>query len=70
MLDGVLCEELYKNIGNNKAEIIQTRYLNRNDVKYLAGSDILHSIKNESSEISVSLHIYLPPNFKASFFNI
>jgi predicted metal-dependent enzyme (double-stranded beta helix superfamily) len=70
ILDGTLDEELYKNIGNNQAQLIQQKTLQTNDINYKIGSTILHRIKNPSNNIVVSIHIYRPPNFKSRFFNI
>jgi len=68
MLDGYLIEDIYENIGYQKAKFINSNLINKNDINYKESNFILHQIKNISSHNAVSLHIYLPPNFKYSIF--
>jgi len=58
ILYGSLTEEKY----DNGLKLIQTNLLNRDKVSYIEGNKILHKIINQN-KISVSLHIYSPPNF-------
>lgn len=65
VLKGKLIEQSYcKN--ENKIKFVKEIHCCTNDVSYQEGSNGLHNIINEDS-ISVSLHIYSPPNYKINF---
>ena len=70
ILSGLLEETTFQNIGNSQVKFLETKLLSVNDINFRAGNDIVHRIKNTTMERVVSLHVYLPPNFKSSFFNI
>jgi len=65
ILSGELDEYIYSNL-NNELSFIDNKKLLPNDINFKVGTNIVHKIK--SLNISSSLHIYLPPNFKANFF--
>ena len=65
VLDGALEETKF----NNTLDVLDTNYLNLNQVSYLDDSIGYHKIKNPKNTNSVSLHIYSPPNHKTQYFN-
>lgn len=67
VLRGKLKEDVYENNeNNNNIKMLKTNYLNVNDIGYKCGNIILHKIT--AKEYSVSLHIYMPPNFIQSIY--
>ena len=63
ILYGSLTEEKY----DDDLRLIQTNLFNLNSVSYIEGNKILHKIINQN-KISVSLHIYSPPNFRTIYY--
>jgi predicted metal-dependent enzyme (double-stranded beta helix superfamily) len=70
---GCIYKVLYGNVTeylfnpNNNYELMKTQKLNENDISYINDKIAYHSIENNNDDICVSLHIYKPPNFKATF---
>jgi hypothetical protein len=64
LLNGTLVEELY----NKNLNFIEDKTLKKNNISYMEGKDIIHRIIN-GNQISVSLHIYSPPNHKIEYYN-
>lgn len=67
VLDGCLVETIYQNIDGN-AKYIHSNILDTNSIGFRIGNKILHKIQNYDS-ISVSLHIYFPPNYTYNSYN-
>jgi len=63
ILNGCLIEEKY----DDKLKLLKTSALKMNNISYIEGHKILHKIKNEDN-ISVSLHIYSPPNYRPIYY--
>ena len=66
IVQGCLIEDIYTNLNNNHAKLIQRNYLNINGLASKSSNKILHKITNNDL-ISVSIHIYFPPKYQ---FNI
>jgi cysteine dioxygenase len=64
VLKGIITEYLFD---PNIETIIKTNKLNENDIGYIHDNIGYHYIENNTDDISVSLHIYKPPNFSAIF---
>jgi cysteine dioxygenase len=65
ILKGTLKEEQY----NTETKILQNIQTYKEDsVSFIHDSLHLHSIENISNDISISLHIYSPPNHKTRYF--
>jgi len=65
ILHGTLIEELY----NNNLKIIQKNILHKDTIKYIDNKIGYHKIINPTDDISVSLHIYSPPNYKTKYYS-
>ena len=63
VLHGTLIEELY----NNNLKQIQKNILHKDTIKYIDNIIGYHKIINPTDDISVSLHIYSPPNYKTKY---
>ena len=59
ILEGKVEEKIY----NNKFELLKYNIQNRGEISFIKDDIGYHSIKNINNNISVSLHIYNPPNF-------
>ena len=66
LLKGQLTEIVYENIENSQAVLLKTNCLNEGDISYKTGNKILHKIK--STVHSISIHVYLPPNYKQNVY--
>jgi hypothetical protein len=62
ILSGKLCEEVY----DNKLNIIKSNILEKFDISYRIGNEILHKII--AFEDSYSLHIYIPGRYKPIYY--
>lgn len=67
IIDGELIENTFKNISKNKSVFIETNILNKDSISNRVGNKILHQIINKS-DLTVSLHVYFPPNFKQTIY--
>jgi len=48
---------------------ISNELISYGDISYLKGNDCLHSLHNySSSESAITLHLYSPPHFSATYF--
>lgn len=65
MLQGSLEEDIY----DNKLNLLSTNIIKEGDISFMNNNIGFHSINNKSSGISVSLHVYSPPNHKTKYFN-
>jgi predicted metal-dependent enzyme (double-stranded beta helix superfamily) len=63
VLEGELREFTYLNV-SEKALPSGSNILSKNSVSNRVGRLFLHKIKNETENISASIHIYFPPNYK------
>jgi len=63
ILYGELIEEKY----NRNLELLGRSIIKKDNISYIEGDVITHKIIN-SNQISVSLHIYSPPNYSAKYF--
>lgn len=64
VLEGELSELTYLNV-KEKALRSGSNILHKNSITNRVGSVFLHKIQNNSSDsISLSIHVYFPPNFK------
>ena len=59
ILEGMLDEKIY----NKNIELIKYSIQNQGDISFIKDEIGYHSIKNINNNISVSLHVYNPPNF-------
>tara|TARA_Y200000002_G_C22581575_1_gene621105 strand:+ start:322 stop:801 length:480 start_codon:yes stop_codon:yes gene_type:complete len=66
ILEGEMNEIIYE--PKNK-EIITTNNMYQNDIQYIDDKIGVHKMINTSDKNCISLHIYSPPNFKATFFD-
>ena len=66
LLHGQLKENIYD---SQTIKYLTSNILYKNNVSYIHNKKCYHSIKNITNDISVSLHIYSPPNFKTSYFS-
>lgn len=64
ILEGKLIENRF----DKKLNKISTQKLNKNKISYIDDSICYHNIQN-MDDISISLHIYSPPNFVTSYFD-
>ena len=55
----MLDEKIY----NKNIELIKYSIQNQGDISFIKDEIGYHSIKNINNNISVSLHVYNPPNF-------
>lgn len=63
ILDGTLYEHVYsKNLSYK-----EKNEMNKNDISYMDNSIGYHKIINSSENITYSLHIYSPPNYKTKY---
>ena len=60
ILQGSIEEKIY----NNKFDIIKYNIQNIGDISFIKDEIGYHSIQNTENDITVSLHVYNPPNFK------
>ena len=67
IVQGCLIEDIYTNLNNNYAKLIQRNYLNLNAIASKSSNKILHKITNNNL-ISVSIHIYFPPNYQSNIY--
>jgi predicted metal-dependent enzyme (double-stranded beta helix superfamily) len=63
ILQGQLQEHLFTNV-DDKVLYLKSNILNKNDIDYKIGNEILHRI--ESKEFTISLHVYFPSNYKCN----
>ena len=68
MMEGSLREDVYMRNGDT-FNFINSNFMQKDDISYKQGTLCLHNIINESGYQSVSLHIYSPPNYKATFYS-
>jgi cysteine dioxygenase len=64
ILEGKVEEKIY----NDKFELLKYNIQNRGEISFIKDDIGYHSIKNINNYISVSLHIYNPPNFTITNF--
>ena len=64
VLQGTIIEKLYDNSLNFKDEKI----LSENMIGYIDNNMGYHKILNNTDDISITLHIYSPPNYKTTYF--
>ena len=64
ILEGTLEENVFSNDLNN----VKKRLLKKGNISYMCNKIGLHSVKNNSDEICVSIHIYSPPNHLTTFY--
>lgn len=65
LLKGQLNEKIY----DSKFKIIENNVINEKDIGFMINNKGYHSIHNiNEDDISVSLHIYSPPNHKTKYF--
>ena len=69
LVEGDLCEDVFMNVGNNNCVFFKNTAIAVGDISNKTGNMILHRIKNNSSEIAVSIHIYMCPGFQAEEYN-
>ena len=67
IIEGELIEDTYQNNGDYSSTFIQRNILNKNLIANRFGNEILHQIFNKT-ELTVSLHVYFPPNFKHNIY--
>ena len=67
IVQGCLIEDIYTNLNNTHAKLIQRNYLNINGLASKSSNKILHKITNNES-ISVSIHIYFPPKYQSNIY--
>lgn len=63
----VMKGELIENIYTNDLTYLKKNILKKNNCSYLEKNYILHNISN-CNDVSVSLHIYSPPNYKPNYY--
>jgi predicted metal-dependent enzyme (double-stranded beta helix superfamily) len=62
--------QLKENIYNPQTlKYLTSNILDKNTISYIHDKKSYHSIQNITADMSVSLHIYSPPNFKTSYFS-
>lgn len=64
VLDGKLLEQKY----SKELKLISTNILKKDDISYMDNTLGYHSISNNYDNITVTLHVYNPPNHKTKFF--
>ena len=69
VLEGEMTEHLYS-LTNNKPVLNEINNYYRNDISYLNNKIGLHSICNNSNNNLISLHLYSPPNHKATIYEL
>ncbi len=67
ILQGMLIEKVYQNIKNKQAILLKSNVLNKNDINFKSGNNILHKIK--TSELTISIHVYFPSKYKHTIYN-
>lgn len=65
----VLCGNIMEHTYNNMLELVACNNLPKNIITYIENNTTLHSISNISNEISITLHIYSPPNYISNIYN-
>lgn len=65
VLEGSLIENIY----NKELEKVKTNILPKKSVSFISNNIGFHNIINDTDNISMSLHIYSPPNHKTKYFN-
>jgi predicted metal-dependent enzyme (double-stranded beta helix superfamily) len=63
ILQGCLEEKIY----DNELNLLSTNIIKEGDISFMHNKIGFHSIHNNTNKISVSLHIYSPPNHKTKF---
>lgn len=63
VLKGQLIEKIY----DSNLKLLKKNILRENEISFMKNDIGYHSITNEENNISVSLHIYSPPNYKTKF---
>ena len=66
ILDGSLTEHIYSSI-NDTSSLINTNIIQNNMTCFMSNDIGFHSIQNNNNNISISLHIYSPPNHKTRY---
>lgn len=64
ILDGKVEERIY----NQKLELTKYSVQNKGEISFIKDDIGYHSVKNINNNITVSLHVYNPPNFKITNF--
>ena len=64
LLKGKLKESIY----SKSFDLLKMNEVNENNISFMTNDKGYHSIENINNDISVSLHIYSPPNHKTNFF--
>lgn len=67
IMEGCLVENVYI-LNNNFIEFSKVNHLQLDQISYQVGTHYLHSISNENDTITVSIHIYSPPNYKIKYY--
>ena len=79
IMDGKLIENVYtRSIQNNEInngsfddlKLCNTNILLKNDISFIQGKNGLHRITNEQNAKTISLHIYSPPKYTPSYYNV
>ena len=65
MLKGELKEDIY----NTDLNFVKSNTFKENQLSYLDNSLGYHTINNINNDISVSLHLYSPPNYITKYYN-
>ena len=66
ILDGSLIENIYSCI-DDESSLTTTKIIQDSMTGFMSNDIGFHSIQNKSNNISVSLHIYSPPNHKTRY---
>ena len=67
ILSGKLDEYIYENI-NGLTKFISEKNISTGEIGYRYGKQFIHKIINSNNDITVSLHIYSKPNYKANIY--
>jgi predicted metal-dependent enzyme (double-stranded beta helix superfamily) len=68
VLENSICEDIFGNIGG-KPQLSETTILEKNNISYTRGNIRLHRIKNVTTQVSISIHVYGTPSYKAKNYN-
>lgn len=66
----VLKGKLIENIYNHDLSLKQSNELLKNDIGFIKNDIGYHNIINSNNDVSVSIHIYDPPNYKTKTYQI
>ena len=66
----ILCGQVEERIYNVNFELTKYNVQNQGEISFIKDDIGYHSVKNINNNISVSLHVYNPPNFKITNFYI